>query len=295
MRIAPVDAWGHPIDLRLTLDGGQTFTWWERSSSDQTAFEGLLGGHKVHLTVDPSLAPGTVLVEEPASVRLAAAVRHLLDLRRDYRTAQARLATEDPALAEAISATAGLRVVRLTPWEALLSFLLSTHTHVPRIKAMLASLVQRFGPGGSQLPLPSVLARAGEGSLRALGLGYRARYVHRTACRLAAEPKLLERWSHLPTPRLREQLLALPGVGRKVADCVLLFGYGRWDVFPVDRWVRRAVEALYFEGRHVPASRVYREMEGRFGELAGLAQAHLFAYWRQLGRKPAQARNGRGR
>lgn len=290
-----MDPWGHPIDLRLTLDGGQTFTWWDRSLPQQPAFEGLVAGRRVWLTVDPSLPPGAVLGEGPASGRLEAAVRQLLDLRRDYRSAQARLAGQDVFVAEAIAATPGLRIVRLTPWEALLSFLLSTHTHIPRIKRMLGSLVQQLGPGGSRLPPARVLARAGEGALRALGLGYRARYVHRTACRLAEEPELLQRWSRLPTPRLREQLMALPGVGRKVADCVLLFGYGRWDVFPVDRWVRRAVEALYFEGRHVPLSRVHREMEGRFGDLAGLAQAHLFAYWRQIGHRPAPAQKGRGR
>ena len=290
-----MDPWGHPIDLRLTLDGGQTFTWWERSLPEQPAFEGLVDGRRVRLTVDPSLPPGAVLGEGPASGRLEAAVRQLLDLQRDYRSAQARLARQDAFVAEAIAATPGLRVVRLAPWEALLSFLLSTHTHIPRIKRMLGSLVQHLGPGGSRLPPARMLARAGEGALRALGLGYRARYLHRTACRLADEPELLQRWSRLPTPRLREQLMALPGVGRKVADCVLLFGYGRWDVFPVDRWVRRAVEALYFEGRHVPLSRVHREMEGRFGELAGLAQAHLFAYWRRIGRRPAQAEKGRGR
>ena len=284
LSISPVDGRGEPIDLRLTLDGGQTFLWWQRPGGQgPVVLEGLLAGHRVELAVDPHLPPGALRAADPSAARLAGPLRRLLDLDRDYRALRRRLVQAHPALAGVVAATPGLRIVRVSPWEALLSFLLSSHTHIPRIKGMLDALVRRFGPDGRGLPPPGALAAAGEPALRSAGLGYRARYLHRTATLLAADPARLARWGRLPTGALREQLLALPGVGPKVADCVLLFGYGRWDVFPLDRWVHRAVEALYFEGRRVPPARARREMEARFGDLAGLAQAHLFAFWRQRG------------
>ncbi|HEY8487131.1 MAG TPA: DNA glycosylase [Limnochordales bacterium] len=281
MSIAPVDRWGRPIDLALALDGGQVFTWWPvQDGSCGQAFAGLLEGRRVLLRVAPGLPPGCVAAEGPARAAAARAVAALLDLDRDYRPLDERLRRLDARLARVMEELPGLRIVRLSPWEALLSFLLATHASIARIKGMVAALVQALGPDGSWLPAPAAIAAAGEKALRSLGLGYRARYVHGAACRLAEDPHLLQRWADLETHLLRQRLMELPGVGRKVADCVLLFGYGRWDAFPIDRWVKRALETLYFGGERVPQGRLQAFVHQRFGELGGLAQAYLFARWR---------------
>ena len=304
VRIAPVDRRGHPIDFALVLDGGQTFRWWVLGDG---CFEGMAGAYPIRLVVDPSLAPGEMRGEGPAGrngegtgagpdpgglAAPLAALAELLDLARDYGALQRRLIERDPLLAPAVAATRGLRIVRLSPWEALLSFWLSSHTHIPRIKRMLARLCEAAGadPEILALPAPGRLAEMGEAALRRLGLGYRAAYVAKGARRLADDPAFLARGHELPTPELLAHLQELPGVGEKVAHCVALFGYGRWDAFPIDRWARRALEAVYFGGRPVPLGRLRAFVQDRFGELAGLAQAHLFAYARLQGRAARRKR-----
>ena len=284
--MSPVDPFGEPVDLPLTLDGGQTFRWRLRADG---WWEGAAGPWAVALAVDPDLAPGEVRVEGGEGDRpdgpVREAVARLLDLERDYGALRRRLLEREPALAPAVAATRGLRIVRLSPWEALLSFVLSSHTHIARIKQMLMRLCQAAGPevDGEGLPLPAALAAMGEPALRRLGLGYRAAFVAAIAERLSREPGLLEQGAELPTAELVRYLQALPGVGAKVAHCVALFGYGRWDAFPIDRWARRALQAVYFDGRRVPMGRLRSFVQARFGELAGLAQAHLFAAARRQG------------
>lgn len=301
VRIAPVDRFGHPIDFALTLDGGQTFRWWVRGHG---RYEGMAGAFLIRLVVDPSMAPGEMrpmsAAEEAKGARaglgmdgLAArleALAELLDLSRDYAALQRRLLERDPQLAPAVAATRGLRIVHLSPWEALLSFLLSSDTHILRIKRMLARLCEAAGrdEDGHSLPDPERLAELGEAALRRLGLGYRAVYVAKSARRLAEERDFLTRGHDLATPELLAHLQELPGVGEKVAHCVALFGYGRWDAFPIDRWAKRALEATYFGGRAVSLGRLRAFVQDRFGELAGLAQAHLFAYARLHRRKPPE-------
>lgn len=296
MRIAPRDAWGRPIDLPSILDGGQTFTWWATGCGDGkgsggdglVAFEGSVGPWRVRLQVDPALPPGA-LEEDPWDPEGArAAIERLLDLGRNYDELDEALLRRDPLLAPVVRATPGIRIVRLAPWEALVSFVLSSHTHIARIKAMVRRLRETFSEDGVSFPPPHALAAAGEDALRNLRLGYRARYLHRLAEVVAATPGVLEQWGALPTQAARSALMGLVGVGHKVADCVLLFGYGRWDAFPIDRWVRRAMESVYFGGRAAAPSRVAELARARFGELAALAQAHLFASAR-LGEKRRSA------
>ncbi len=296
MRIAARDAWGRPIDLAAILDGGQTFTWWAAGSGDgegpsgqgPVAFEGSVGPWRVRLQVDPALPPGALEQDpwDPEGAR--AAMERLLDLDRNYNELDEALIRREPLLGPVVRATPGIRIVRLAPWEALVSFVLSSHTHIARIKAMVGRLRETFSEDGVSFPPPQALAAAGEDALRKLRLGYRARYLHRLAEMVAATPEVLEQWGALPTQAARSALMGLAGVGHKVADCVLLFGYGRWDAFPIDRWVRRAMESVYFGGRVVASSRLAELARERFGELAALAQAHLFASAR-LGQRRGSA------
>lgn len=302
MRIGSHDAWGRPIDLAATLDGGQTFTWWPLPTGPcrrgggpgmAWAYEGTVGPYRVRLQLDPALPPGTLQAEPPDPPGARAAIERLLDLSRNYRALDEVLVQRDPLLAPAVHATPGVRVVRLAPWEALVSFILSSHTHIARIKLMVRRLREAFSEDGTSFPSPQALEAAGEDALRQLGLGYRARYLHRVARVVARNPGLLGHWEQLPTAEARSALMELPGVGRKVADCVLLFGYGRWDAFPIDRWVRRALESVYFGGQQVPMGRLQHFAGERFGDLAALAQVHLFARAR-LGGYPGRGRRARG-
>jgi N-glycosylase/DNA lyase len=149
---------------------------------------------------------------------------------------------------------------------------------------MLALLAERHGapivPGHCRLPTWAELALIPEPELRACQLGFRARFISQTARFLAAHPGWLEETKALPYAAAKERLRSLPGVGEKIADCVLLFGAGRLEAFPVDTWILKAMAARYGLHGWKPAQ-VAQFGRAHFGPLAGLAQQYLFAYERQ--------------
>jgi N-glycosylase/DNA lyase len=268
--VAPVwnGAWGnHAVQLRL--NGAQAVEW----------------------TAPAARAPAT-----------AAALRTYFAGERDFAALADGLPwRSDPHLATCLAAFPGLRILRQPFGETLLGFLCSATKQIVQIKQMLALLAARHGSPLSGLPptppqvqtqnftvetpfqrrLPTwpELAAVPEAELRACLLGFRARYIAETARFLANNPGWLEETETLPYPIAKERLCSLPGVGEKVADCVLLFGAGRLEAFPVDTWILKTLARRYGLEGWKPAQLAHF---GRvhFGPLAGLAQQYLFAYER---------------
>jgi N-glycosylase/DNA lyase len=274
--------------LSELLDGGQSFRWNRLSYG---AFEGGWGAH--HLRV--RLAPATGKLEfsvplhasPPAS---AAALRTYLagPLDADEDTLPWR---SDPHLALCLAACPGLRILRQPFGETLLGFVCSATKQIVQIKRMLELLATRHGrplapddAGWRRLPTWEELSLVTEPQLRACGLGFRARHVAGIARRLAAEPGWLEATEHAPYAEAKARLIELPGVGEKVADCVLLFGAGRLEAFPVDTWIVKAMERRYGLAGWKPAQ-IAHFGRVHFGAQAGLAQQFLFAFERAAGRR----------
>lgn len=186
----------------------------------------------------------------------------------------------DPVIARALAACPGLILLRQDFGEALLGFICSSTKQIVQIKQIAERLAAAFGeelaPGRHALPTWERLAGVSERELRACALGFRARYVHETAHHIAAHPGWLERVPTLPYAEAKAALLELPGVGEKVADCVLLFGAGKLEAFPVDVWILRALARRYglVGWKPAPLAQFGRV---HFGPLAGLAQQYLFA------------------
>ena len=193
----------------------------------------------------------------------------------------------DPHLAACLAAFPGLRILRQPFGETLLGFLCSATKQIVQIKQMLALLAERHGaeiaPGFHRLPTWPELAALPETELRACQLGFRARYIAETARIVAAQPGWLAETEALPYPAAKARLCALPGVGEKVADCVLLFGAGRLEAFPVDTWILKTMARRYGLDGWKPAH-VAQFGRAHFGPLAGLAQQYLFGWERQQGR-----------
>lgn len=190
----------------------------------------------------------------------------------------------DAHLAGTVTSFPGLRLLRQPFGETLLGFLCSATKQIAQIKQMLALLAERHGavlmPGHHRLPTWAELAAIPEADLRRCQLGFRARYVHATAQRLAAEPGWLEATEAAPYAEARERLCCLPGVGEKVADCVLLFGAGRLEAFPVDVWIARTLAERYdLRDWKLPALAQFGR--AHFGPAAGFAQQFLFAWERR--------------
>ena len=275
---------GQPLDLATTLHSGQVFGWrWEEGW-----WNGTVGGHLVLLR---RRRDG---IEYRTSLRPARALGpvlwRFLRLEDDLTAIQEELG-RDPLVAEAIASHPGLRLLRQDPWECLTAFICSTHSNIPRIAGIMERLSVTYGAavtmGGLTRhgrPGPEALAEAGEARLRELGLGYRARYLAGSAAMVASGQLDLEALRDASYTEAHEALRTLPGVGEKVADCVLLFSLDKLEAFPIDRWVRRAMEEWYLDGRKLSYQALEDWAQEHFGPLAGYAQQYLFYHRREVGR-----------
>jgi N-glycosylase/DNA lyase len=223
---------------------------------------------------------------------VASALPRYLGLDRDWAALTDALPwRSDAHLAQCISVYPGLRILRQPFGETLLGFLCSATKQIVQIKQMCALLAVRHGKplcervqGNAfhQMPTWDELADIPEKQLRACLLGFRAKYIHGTAKFLTRHPGWLQETENLPYPEAKARLMELPGVGEKVADCVLLFGAGKLEAFPVDTWVLKSLARRYGLDGWKPAQ-VAHFGRTHFGPLAGLAQQYLFAWERRHG------------
>jgi N-glycosylase/DNA lyase len=260
------------FDLEGTLESGQFFRW--RREGD--AFTILRG-----LRLFRARQQGELLEFQGADRWF---VREFFSLDHDLPTVE-RVLRRDRLLWPALDACPGLRLLRQDPWECTAAFILSAASNIPRISRTVEAIAAARGRpvslgDRSWTAFPRPDAMAGEAELRRLGAGFRAPYLERAA-RLAAGG-LLEEIAELDTDDARETLQVLPGVGVKVADCILLFAYGRLGVFPVDTWIRKVMRKVYFKGRRVPDRAVRAFAQERWGDLAGYAQQYLY-HWSRRG------------
>ena len=258
------------INLRATLECGQVFHWTVREDG---AWEGVVGDD---LAIVRETGGGLDVVRgDEAGLRRYFALDH--DLDGIYGSFP-----RDATMLAALDFCRGLRIIRQPMWECLATFITSSMKQVTHIRQMSFALRARFGRAveGSAwgcYPEPARLAAAGEEDLRACGLGYRAKNLRSTAQRVASGEADLSAWESLGDAELREALCTLPGVGRKVANCVMLFGYGRLSAFPVDTWIARIMRRNYWRerGKATPLN-LERRLANRFGQHAGYAQQYLF-------------------
>jgi N-glycosylase/DNA lyase len=266
-------------DLAATLGSGQSFRW----RFEDGAWNGVIGQRWVRLRGDEfSITAETATPVSDWS--------WLTDYLQTDLNLSAILQTfpDDEPMRAATLACRGLRLLRQEPWECLASFILSSTKQIVQIQQIVGLLCERFGGALPTLPLfgpafsfPTAerMARLTEAELRDCKMGFRAPYLLETA-RKTAEGFDLERLREVPVEIAREELMHFPGVGKKIADCVLLFAYGFPTAFPVDVWIMKALQQLYFPKRKPTAKRLQRFSETHFGPNAGYAQQYLFHYMR---------------
>lgn len=296
-------AWSdwQPLALRLapdvlaeTLDGGQSFRWQQIDGLWTGTWSGCVAQLRLHNGSVEWRAP------EPLRGAVATGLPKYLCLDRDWAALTDSLPwRSDAHLAQCLAALPGLRILRQPFGETLLGFLCSATKQIVQIKQMCALLAERHG---QPLPAPSSLLPAAcnrlptwpelalipEKDLRQCLLGFRAKYIHGTAKFISARPGWLEETEQLPYAEAKARLLELPGVGEKVADCVLLFGAGKLEAFPVDTWVLKSLARRYGLTGWKPAP-VAHFGRTHFGPLAGLAQQYLFAWERKHGGRVASS------
>jgi N-glycosylase/DNA lyase len=284
--------------LAEILDGGQAFRWQRLAPAEPGAIQEWQGGwsdYSFRVRPHPSGIEWSAQ-DQGDDAKPRAALSRYFDAENDADAlADALPWRSDAHLARCLTAFPGLRILRQPFGETLLAFLCSATKQIPQIKQMMGELAVRHGAWAAaesgprifrRLPTWSELAEPSESDLRACRLGFRARHIRQTAQFLATHPGWLEETEALPYPEARARLCSLSGVGEKIADCVLLFGAGRLEAFPVDTWILRAMASRYGLHGWKPGHLAHF---GRihFGPRAGLAQQYLFAWERSHGRVSA--------
>ncbi len=252
------------FDPHLTLiDSAQVFHW---QQSDR-GYAAVVDGKGVLLSSHPDgfMLEGVTEADIPFWC-------NYFDLDRDYGAIASACAAY-PIARQAMDLLPGMRVLNQPVWETTLSFILSANNNVSRIRQLVSRLIDTFGEGGA-FPTPGRLAQAEESALRSIGCGYRAPYLIKTA-RMVADGFPLESLQSMSYDEAHRMLLALAGVGDKVADCIQLFSTGHSEAFPVDVWVERLMKKWFLPDAHGKRE-IRRRAEGMFGKNAGIVQQSLF-------------------
>ena len=193
------------------------------------------------------------------------------DLGRSYAALRQSLAGQSAYLDAALAFGQGIRVLRQDPWEMLVTFIISQRKSIPAIRTAVEPLCAE-GDEVFLFPTPEQLCGLTEAQLTGCGLGYRTRYIQHAAAQAAARTLDLDALAVLPDNALFSRLLTLDGVGKKVANCVCLFGYGRTAMAPIDVWIQRLIDEEFGGRDPFPA----------YGQQAGIVQQYLFYYKRSI-------------
>ena len=264
---------------------GQCFRWDEEQDGSYT---GIVKNNVINVKkVDNSIA-----FESLGADNLEELVIDYFDLNRDYEKIKDELSKTDEYLANSIEYGSGIRILNQDLWETIISFIISANNNIPRIKGIINRISQKYGTeiewkGKKYYTFPTVenLAKATVEDLRSLGLGFRDIRVYNTTHKILEKQVDLEKLhQEVDTQKVRDTLLTLDGVGPKVADCILLFStLKRFDVFPIDVWVRRVMNELYIKNEDetkVNKKDIEKLAKEKYGNLEGIAQQYLF-YWKR--------------
>lgn len=286
------------LDLAMTLDSGQVFHW-EKAGN---GFVGTIGDCPVYIEQG-----GNALRAKVASASSRSRLHPGQDAHAtiaSYFALDHPLAEicasfpDDPAMNAARLFCRGLRIIRQPKWECLATFICSSMKQVAHIRQISLALRGRFGDRREvsdhvvyTFPRAQRIAGATENDLRECALGYRAKNLLATARLISSGECDLESWSVLSDSDLREKLCSLPGVGAKIANCVMLFAYERLRAFPIDVWIERVLKQQYFPRKKITEPRLREFSETYFGEHGGYAQQYLFHHARMALRKSGVSRD----
>ncbi len=204
---------------------------------------------------------------------------NFFDLKQNYQEIKENLSKFN-ILKKPLQFGYGIRILNQNLFETLISFIISSNNNIKRITLILNNIRKNLGEQIKDdlysFPSHQKLLEVDQDFFVKMGAGYRAKYLFQVLRQI--DEKTLQDYKKLDTPSLQNKLLSLSGVGPKVADCLLLFGYHRGDVFPVDTWIHQMYNCYYpkLENREV----IRRNLVAEFGQLSGYAQQYLFYFQR---------------
>ena len=270
--------------LKHIFECGQCFRWNKETDGSYT---GVFGNNVLNVKEEN----GKIKFQGICKGNIEEIVKDYFDFNTDYNKIKETLSEVDSYLAESIKFGSGIRILNQDLWEVLISFIISANNNIPRIKGIIERISKKYGKEiiykeKTYYTFPTVdeLSKATVEDLRNLGLGFRDKRVYETTQKIKKGEFNLDKLLNVEdTNEIREQLETLPGVGPKVADCILLFGLKRFEVFPIDVWVRRVMNELYIKNEDetkVNKKEIENLAKTKYDKLAGLAQQYLF-YWKR--------------
>ena len=272
------------FNLKHIFECGQCFRW---NKEVDGSYTGIIGNNVLNVKDNDNKIKFSGICQD----NIKDLVTKYFNLNTDYDTIKKELSKIDEYLKTSIEFGSGIRILKQDLWETIISFIISANNNIPRIKGIIERMSKKYGEeimynGKSYYTFPNTneLSKASVEDLRKLGLGFRDKRIYDTTkLFLDGTYNLEEIESMEDTKKIRELLLELPGVGPKVADCILLFGLNRFDVFPIDVWVRRVMNELYIKKEDetkVKKEEIESLAKTKYANLAGIAQQYLF-YWKR--------------
>ena len=273
------------FELKDIFDCGQCFRW---NVQEDGSYIGVVGNNVIKVSKNGN----EINFKSKGEDDLEKLVTYYFDLERDYEKIKRDLSKIDDNMKKASEYGKGIRILNQDLWETIISFIISANNNIPRIKGIIDRISKAYGKeiifeGNSYYTFPTAdeLSQASVEDLRKLGLGFRDVRVHETTKMIKEKQvDLAQLAKEEDFEKVRNTLLTLPGVGPKVADCILLFSsLKRWEAFPIDVWVRRVMNELYIHNEDetkVKKEQIFKIANEKFGPLAGIAQQYLF-YWKR--------------
>lgn len=273
------------FELKDIFECGQCFRW---NIQDDGSYTGVFGKNVLNVKKEKEVITFEGICEKD----IEEAVKDYFDLNRNYKEIKSKLALIDENMEKSIQYGKGIRIINQDLWETIISFIISANNNIPRIKGIVERISEKFGEKiiwkdkkYYTFPTAEKLKNVTVEEYRKLGLGFRDIRLYETTQMILNKKVDLEEMKKNPnTFEVREELLKLSGVGPKVADCILLFSnLKRFEVFPIDVWVRRVINDLYIHNEDenkVSKKQIENIAKEKFGDLAGIAQQYLF-YWRR--------------
>ncbi|MBN18871.1 MAG: 8-oxoguanine DNA glycosylase [Chloroflexi bacterium] len=269
-----------PFDLQYTLESGQSFRWIKEYLDDELFYQGVIGNDIICL----SQKHNTIKLE--SSSNSESIKNHIIDyLKLDENLDEVyRYISKDIYINSAIEKYRGMKILRQDPWECLISFICSSNSNIKRISKNIEDISIEYGNkitfnGFERYSFPSakMLSNTTEQKLRNLGLGFRAPYVLEAAKIIALEQINLKKLRSINYEEALDILIKIPGVGDKVANCVLLFSLDQTEAFPVDVWIQRVLKEKYFNIQEkTNIIKVRMKAQKYFRKHAGYANQYLF-------------------
>lgn len=263
------------FNLKYTLECGQCFRW---KCINDNEYIGVIEDRVIRIKQQKT----SLLVWSNKKDNLKEVVEHYFDLNKDYESLEKNIAKIDENISKSLKFSSGIRILNQPLFETIISYIISANNNIKRISRSVNDISKRFGKEvefeGEKYYLFPTLQEIKDitmDDLLACGTGFRARYIKKDVEYFLANPSFLEQLKQLDTQEATNRLSSLMGIGPKVADCILLFALQKSEVFPIDVWVKRIMEKLYFK-ENKSLKEIKKYANENFASYGGIVQQHLF-------------------